>query len=329
MEQKILDVLRRMQTILDETQLKELKSSLQIIFSDCKIIEENKELLSLDSSWQIDLEDFLISKTLAGKSESTIKRYRYELNRLLSYINKPSKNILDTDILKFMSTYKSVRNVSNRTLKNVRAIYNSFFVWLRDKGRISKNPILLVEDIKVEVKIRKPYTDTEKELLFRACTNIREKAMLECLYSTAIRVTELVSLNRSDIRLDTKEIVVFGKGGKERTTYLNEKARMYLNEYLNTRTDNNPALFVSSKFPHERLGKNGIENIIRELGKKVGVCAHPHRFRRTAATNALNRGMPIQEVSKLLGHTKLETTMMYCTVEQESVQFHHKKYLSA
>lgn len=186
-----------------------------------------------------------------------------------------------------------------------------------------------VEQIKVEKKIRKPYSDTEREKMLRNCRTLRDKAMLEFLYSTAVRVSELAALNISDVRFGTRDMIVFGKGAKERVVYLNERSNLYLLEYLEGRTDSNPALFVSERAPHRRLTKSGIEDIVRKTGQKSGVHAFPHRFRRTAATNALNRGMPVQEVAKLLGHSKLETTMEYCTVEQESVKFHHGKYLSA
>ena len=190
--------------------------------------------------------------------------------------------------------------------------------------------MVLVEDIKVEKKLKKPFTDEERELLLRNCETLRDKAMMEFLYSTAVRVSELAALNKDDIRWTTKDLVVFGKGSKERTVYINDRTNMYMKEYLETRKDDNEALFVSLRSPHERLSKTGIEDIIRRTGKRAGVeKAHPHRFRRTAATNALNRGMPVQEVAQLLGHAKLETTMVYCSVDQAGVKYHHQKYLSA
>lgn len=329
MEQKIMEVLYRMQPILEKDQLKNLQDTLNVVFSGCNLVKEKQELQTINRNWLSDMEEYLMSKALEGKSPATVHRYRYELQRLLSYVNKEVKNIRPDDISGYMRAYKRIRQVSNQTLKNVRAVYSSFFAWLRDRDRIGKNPMLLVEEIKVEVKIRKPYTDAERELLFRQCTSLRDKALIECFYSTAVRVSELASLDQTDIRFGIRDLTVFGKGGKERTAYLNEKSHMYLQEYLLSRQDNNPALFVSEKAPHQRLTKSGIEDIIRRIGKRANIHAYPHRFRRTAATNALNRGMPVQEVSKLLGHSKLETTMMYCTIEQESVQFHHKKYLSA
>lgn len=330
MEQKIMEVLRRMQELLCENHLKELQNVLRMVFVGCEIIQEKQELRVSNNAWMVDLEDFLMSKALEGKSPNTVERYRYELQRLLSYVNKGVADITDGDISNYMRAYKAIRQISNQTLKNVRAVYSGFFAWLRDRDRIRKNPMVLVEDIKVEKKIKKPFTDEERELLLRNCETLRDKAMMEFLYSTAVRVSELAALNRKDIRWTTKDLTVFGKGSKERTVYLNDRTNMYMKEYLETRSDDNEALFVSIRNPHERLSKRGIEDIIKRTGRRAGVDkAHPHRFRRTAATNALNRGMPVQEVAQLLGHAKLETTMVYCSVDQAGVKYHHQKYLSA
>ena len=329
MERKIMEVLRRMQTVIEETQLNELKNILNMVFAGCELAE-NTELQIVDQSWTGDLEDFLMSKALEGKSSETVKRYRYELNRLLSYVNKGVADILPGDISGYMRMYKKIRQVSNQTLKNVRTVYSSFFAWLRDRDRIRKNPMMLVEDVKVESVIRKPYSDEDREKMFRACTTLRDKAMLEFLYSTAVRVSELARLDRKDIRFGTKDIIVYGKGAKERRVYLNDRTNMYMREYLQSRTDDEPALFVGTKLPHGRMTKAGIEDAIRRIGRRAGVeKAHPHRFRRTALTNALNRGMPLQEAMLMAGHAKPETTMRYCTVDMEAVQYHHKKYLSA
>ena len=329
MERKIMEVLRRMQTALQEGQLNELKNVLNMVFAGCELAE-NTDLQVVDRSWLGDLEDFLVSKALEGKSPETVNRYRYELNRLLSYVNKSVSDILPGDISGYMRMYKKIRQVSNQTLKNVRTVYSSFFTWLRDRGRIRKNPMMLVEDVKVGSVIRKPYSDEDREKMFRACTTLRDKAMLEFLYSTAVRVSELARLDRKDIRFGTKDIIVYGKGAKERRVYLNDRTNMYMREYLQSRTDDNPALFVGVRIPHGRMTKAGIEDAIRRIGRRAGVeKAHPHRFRRTALTNALNRGMPLQEAMLMAGHAKPETTMRYCTVDMEAVQYHHKKYLSA
>lgn len=329
MDEKIMEVLRKMQDYLDDKQLRELQSVMRMVFAGCEL-QEQMGLMVVNDSWHTDLEDYLMSKALEGKSVETVKRYRYELNRLLSYINKAIVDVTDIDISQYLRVYKNLRSVSNQTLKNVRSVYSSFFAWLRDRDRIRINPMALVEDIKVEQVLKRPYSDEERERMLRECQTLRDKAMMEFLYSTAVRVSELAALNRDDIRWTSKDLIVFGKGSKERTVYLNDRTNMYMKEYLESRTDVNPALFVSLRAPHKRLTKSGIETMIRETGKRSGVVkAHPHRFRRTAATNALNRGMPVQEVAQMLGHAKLETTMVYCTVNADGVKYHHNKYLSA
>ena len=230
MEHKILEVLRRMQAVLQENQMRELKNALNIVFAGCKLVEETA-IQVIERSWMTDLEDFLMSKVLEGKSPETVQRYRYELKRLLSYINKAVTDVTAGDISGYMRAYKRLRQVSNQTLQNVRAVYSSFFSWLRDRNRIRENPITLVENIKTEKVLKKPYTDEEREMLLRNCKTLRDKAMLEFLYSTAVRVSELARLNREDIRFTNKDLVVFGKGAKERRVYINDRTNMYLREY--------------------------------------------------------------------------------------------------
>ena len=329
MERKIMEVLRRMQTVISEEQLGELKNVLNMVFAGCEL-QENTDLRVVDGSWRDDMEDFLMSKALGGLAVDTVDRYRYELTRMLSYVNKAVKEITEGDVSGYLRAYKRLRKVCNQTLKNVRSVFSTFFSWLRDRGRIIKNPMALVENIKVEKKIRKPFSDTEREKMFRSCTNLRDMAMLEFLYSTAVRVSELTRLNRDDIRFGTRDLIVYGKGGKERRVYLNERTHMYLKEYLQSRTDDNPALFVGVRAPFRRLTKAGVEDAVRRIGRRAGVKnAHPHRFRRTSITNALNRGMPLHEARDMAGHVKADTTLMYSETDQEAVQYHHKKYLSA
>ena len=329
MERKIMEVLRLMQPVIDEEQLGELKNVLRMVFAGCEL-QENTSLQVVDDSWRDDMEDFLMSKALGGLAVDTVDRYRYELTRMLSYVNKAVKEITEGDVSGYLRTYKRLRKVCNQTLKNVRSVFSTFFSWLRDRGRIIKNPMALVESIKVEKKIRKPFSDTEREKMFRSCTNLRDMAMLEFLYSTAVRVSELTRLNRDDIRFGTRDLIVYGKGGKERRVYLNERTHMYIKEYLQSRTDDNPALFVGVRAPFRRLTKAGVEDAVRRIGRRAGVKnAHPHRFRRTSITNALNRGMPLHEARDMAGHVKADTTLMYSETDQEAVQYHHKKYLSA
>lgn len=331
MKEKLINqVLFSMQGLMEDSLLAELKTVLQNVLQLYEITQERQELRTVDDSWREDLEDYLMAKALEGRSVKTIERYRYELYRMLSYVNKAVGRINSEDISGYMRAYKKLRKVGNQTLKNVRTVYSGFFTWLHIRGRVSCNIMAMVGQVKVERTLKKPFSDEERERLFRSCETLRDKAIIEFLYSTAVRVSELEGLNRSDIRWNNKDLIVMGKGAKERRVYLNEKTNMYLREYLDGRTDDNEALFVSLRHPYNRLSKQGIEALAARIGKRAEVPnTHPHRFRRTAATNSLNRGMPLQEVATILGHAKLETTMIYCTVEQESVQLHHKKYLSA
>lgn len=332
LENKIYDVIRRMTPKLNTTQLQDLKDTLFIVFENCDIVDnsEHTELSVVNESWKYDLQDFLTSKTLEGKTDETLERYRYELVRLLQYLNKATNDILPSDISKYMQAYKRIRKVSNSTLQGMRSCYSSFFRWCHDNDRIDKNPMMQVEKIKVPKIIREPYSDEEREKLFRSAKNIRDKAIIEVLYSTAVRVSELVKLDIKDINWNTRGVIVYGKGDKERTVYLNDRATMYLKEYLAIRKDDNPALFVSLRAPHSRITKCGVEDMMNTVGRAAGIKkSHPHKMRRTSITNAVNRGMPIQEAALFAGHASTETTLLYWTADQEAVRYHHKKYLSA
>ena len=237
----------------------------------------------------------------------------------------------------YLTTYKNIRKVSNTYLNNIRRVFSSFFGWLNNKGFISNNPAIGLEAIKTEKKIRKGFSDEELDKLKRACNQKRDLALIEFMYSTGVRASELVSLNKGDIDYYRKSAIVYGKGNKEREVYLTPIACSYLKEYLDARKDNNDAndaLFVSSRFPYKRLSVAGVERILKKLGENAGVeNVHPHRFRRTMATNILNKGMPIEEVieevKELLGHSKLDTTMIYCTVNKENVKHTHQRLMSA
>lgn len=308
----------------------ELKNILYCVLSGYEIMEKGRELRRMDGSWEEELGAFLVRKRVEGRSEGTINQYNQHLRRMLRYINKPVKDITEADLFMYISMYKRQREVSNVYLDNIRLVFSSFFGWLDSKGYISKNPAAGIDPIKSEKKIKKPLSDTELEILRRKCTLERDVSLVEFLYSTGVRVSELVSLNRRDVDFDGMKAIVYGKGAKEREVYLTAAACMHLKEYIDTRTDDNVALFVSLRAPHERLTVSGVEELLRKLGKSTGIeKVHPHRFRRTMATNILNKGMPIEEVREILGHVKLDTTMIYCQVSRENVRHHHKKYMSA
>lgn len=308
----------------------ELKNVLYCVLSGYEITERSRELRQVDGSWEEELGAFLVRKRVEGRSDGTIEQYQQHLKRMLQYINKPVKEITEADLFMYISMYKKKRDVSNVYLDNIRLVFSSFFGWLNNKGYISKNPAVGLDPIKKEKRLKKPLSDIELEVLRRNCVIERDTALVEFLYSTGVRVSELIALNRQDIDFNNMRAVVYGKGAKEREAYLTAAASMHLKEYLDTRKDNNEALFVSLKEPHERLSVAGVEDILRRLGRETGIeKVHPHRFRRTMATNILHKGMPIEEVREILGHVKLDTTLIYCQVSRENVRHHHKKYMSA
>ena len=274
------------------------------------------------------LQEFLDVKALEGCSKATIENYKFNLNKFLLGVGKDPTEIATQDIRKYLADYKRERGVSNTTLDNMRRVFQSFFTWMHREGYILKDPCAAVNKIRADKIIKNPYSDEEMELIREAAKNLREKAIIEVLYSTGMRIGELEKLNKDDIDFVNGKAIVFGKGAKEREVYFNVKAQLALKKYLENRNDTNEALFVGLQSPYNRLKVSTYEKILRELGGRCGVHCHPHRFRRTCATILLNKGMPIQEVSKILGHAKLETTMIYCEINQQSVAANHKKYMN-
>lgn len=322
----ILNILTGMQDILSDTQMFHLKNVLQTVVSKYNIVEKANEIIVQNTSWTHDLENYLIHKKTEGRTQKTCKQYFRQLVKLFSYINKSINDINDTDILSYLQEYKSFYQIDNRSLENMRLVFSSFFSWAVNDGRIKTNPMLKIGKIKYDYKVKESLSDKEREQLTLSCDNLRDMALLEFLYSTGIRGSELVSLDISQVHFGDDELIVFGKGCKERKVYLNAKSSVYLQKYIASRTDSNEALFVSLRQPFNRLSLAGIEAILKRIGKKAGVSnVHPHRFRRTSATNALNKGMDLQYVSTMLGHANPNTTMIYCTVDQDNVKSSHKK----
>lgn len=274
------------------------------------------------------LQEFLDVKALEGCSKATIENYKFNLNKFLLGVGKDPTEIATQDIRKYLADYKRERGVSNTTLDNMRRVFQSFFTWMHREGYIIKDPCAAVNKIRADKIIKNPYSDEEMELMREAAKNLREKAIIEVLYSTGMRIGELEKLNKDDIDFVNGKAIVFGKGAKEREVYFNMKAQLALKKYLENRNDTNEALFVGLQSPYNRLKVSTYEKILRELGGRCGVHCHPHRFRRTCATILLNKGMPIQEVSKVFGHAKLETTLIYCEINQQSVAANHKKYMN-
>ena len=310
-------------------QLCTVKEAVRMVLCNYDISEKETALQVVNNSSQRYLQLYLATCEQAGKSPGTVANYRYHISRLLSYINKDIPTITDDDLYIYMYNYRHQNEVSNSYMDNIRIVFNGFFKWLIKRRVIDRNPVDAIDPIKSQRKIKKPLSPHEMENLRSSCKNERDLAIIECLYSSAVRASELLRLNRSDISFSGGDIVVLGKGNKERVTYLNAKAHVHLQRYLAMRTDDNPALFVTSKAPHTRLQRSGLEAIARRLGTAAGVeNVHPHRFRRTSATDLLNVGMPIEQVQELLGHKNIETTRMYCTVTRASVKHNHQRFMN-
>lgn len=269
---------------------------------------------------------FIATKKLEGKSERTLRRYQPELEKLVYFLDKKLYEVSSYDLRLYLSLYKEQRKISNRTLENMRKTISTFFGWLHDEGLIGQNPARAVKQIKYDKIVRKPFTPVEREKIKSACSQLRDLALSEFLYASGLRVSEVVSLDRTSIDFVTREATVIGKGGKERRFYLSEVCAEYLRQYLNSRCDDNAALFVGTKSPYRRLTKEGVEYIVKDLGQKAGVSnVHPHRFRRTLATDLVRKGVPIQDVAQILGHSDLRTTQVYVALDQSTVKYHYSQ----
>ncbi|MEY8327558.1 site-specific tyrosine recombinase/integron integrase [Lachnospiraceae bacterium 54-11] len=327
-EQFICEVLHHLPDYISG-QLSEIKEAIRVVLCKYELTAKETSLQTVNNSSLHYLKMYLESCEQAGKSSGTIGLYSFHLSRLLSYTNKDITCITDDDLYMYLYNYKHKRTVSNSYLNQLRLVFNGFFKWLIKKRILASNPVDSIDPTKCQKKVKKPLSAEEVERLRSACESERDLAIIECLYSTAVRASELLQLDRSDISFTRNDIVVLGKGNKERLTYLNAKSHIHLQNYLNLRTDDNPALFVSSKAPHDRLTRRGLEDVLNRIASVANVDnVHPHRFRRTSATDLLNAGMPIEQVQELLGHKSIETTRIYCTVNQEAVKHNHKRYMN-
>ena len=326
----IESVKNRLVHVLDESQMQELEMAITICLDGLQLQKECTELSTqVVDNWEY-CRRYMQSLVVAGKAKGTIENYGMHLKLLLEDVRKPVQDITDDDLMLHLAKQKYERKLGNRYLDQKRIAFRQFFKWMRKKKFIAESPAELLDPIKYDTKLKKPFKDEEREMLRCACKCERDWAILEFLYSTAARVSEVVSLNREDIDFTEKQCIVRGKGGKERMLYLNATAVYHLKKYLDERTDDNPALFVSTKKPFERLSDKGIQAVLRRLGKVAGVAnVHPHRYRRTALTNAANRGMPLQDVQFMAGHASPDTTMIYCSIDTSKVKAEHKMYLAA
>ena len=322
----ISKIQNQMKPYLNQGQYMKLTNSLLDSLKDIDIIDKGNDLSDFDNFKLLNL--FLSAKQVEGCSNKTIQYYESTIEKMLIKIKKHVYNINTDDLRSYLFNHKNEKHSSKTTIDNIRRIFSSFFSWLEDEDYIIKNPVRRIHRVKTGRVVKEVLTDENLEVLRDNCKEIRDLAMVELLISTGIRVGELVRLNIEDIDFYERECVVFGKGESERVVYFDARTKIHLMEYLHSRVDENPALFVSLNNPHTRLGISGVETRLRELGNKCKINnVHPHKFRRTMATNAIDKGMPIEQVQKLLGHIKIETTMHYTVVKQSNVKFSHRKYL--
>ena len=319
----ITEVLQRMLPYLNNQQLDQLKSTVDSVLTkyeiaDDSIIQSSEELVS----------KFIEAKRIEGCSEKTLIYYRKTISDMLSGIEKEAMHITTEDLRKYLTNYQEKKNISKVTVDNIRRILSSFFSWLEDEDYVLKSPIRRIHKVKTASTVKETYTDEALEQMRDGCSELRDLAMIDILASTGMRVGEMVLLNRNDINFNERECVVLGKGNKQRIVYFDARTKIHLQNYLESRTDNDEALFVTLKSPHTRLTIGGVEVRIRELGKSLGMNkVHPHKFRRTLATVAIDKGMPIEQLQQLLGHKRIDTTLQYAMVKQSNVKNAHRKYI--
>lgn len=323
-ENLIRDVIQGMLPYLNNAQNEKLREVLQFSLANYELREKEKQ----DDNEENFVELFLSAKRIEGCSEKTLKYYESTIRAMLYDLQKDVKHVVTDDIRKYLTEYQERKKSSKVTIDNIRRILSSFFSWLEDEDYILKSPVRRIHKIKTGLNVKETYSDEALELMRDKCTELRDLAMIDMFASTGMRVGEMVLLNINDIDFNERECVVFGKGSKERVVYFDARTKIHLLNYLQSRKDNNPALFVSLKAPHHRLKIGGVEKRLRELGKSLGLNkVHPHKFRRTLATMAIDKGMPIEQLQQLLGHRKIDTTMQYAMVKQSNVKMAHRKYI--
>ncbi len=272
--------------------------------------------------------EFLSAKRIEGCSDKSLNYYRKTITAALDSVGKGIKHITTDDLRTYLTNYQAEKKSSKVTMDNIRRILSSFFSWLEDEDYIIKSPVRRIHKVKTSKTIKETYTDENLELMRDNCVELRDLAMIDMLASTGMRVGEMVLLNRGDINFNERECIVLGKGDKERIIYFDARTKLHLQNYLDSRTDDTPALFVSLRSPHNRLTIGAIELRLREMGKKLGISkVHPHKFRRTLATMAIDKGMPIEQLQRLLGHQRIDTTLQYAMVKQSNVKLAHRKYI--
>ena len=322
MDEKLVSILNEMADYLNIAQMKKLQ---EVLLKNLSDETPQKEEISNNEY----LKMFIDAKRIEGCSMRTLSYYQVTVEHLLSQITCPIRKITTDQIRCYLANYQKRNNCSKVTVDNIRRNISSFFSWLEEEDYILKSPMRRIHKIKTKQAVKEIISDEIIERLRDNCKCLRDLAMIDLLYSTGIRVGELVGLNISDINFEERECVIYGKGDKERRVYFDAKAKLHLQNYIESRVDNNPALFVTLDAPYDRIKISGVEIRIRELGRKLDIeKIHPHKFRRTMATRAIDKGMPIEQVQKILGHSQIDTTMKYAIVNQNNVKTSHRRYIA-
>ncbi len=323
-EQIINEIQQRMLPYLNNEQLLKLKNTLQEVFTYLDL----SETMQHEKPEKPLIKSFILAKQIEGCSEKTLKYYQNTIEKMVRKLNKTPQQITTDDIRKYLTDYQAEHKSGKVTIDNIRRILSSFFSWLEDEDYIIKSPVRRIHKVKTAKIVKETYSDEELELMRDNCESLRDLAIIDLLASSGMRVGEMVTLNREDINFSERECVVLGKGNKERQVYFDARTKIHLKNYLEKRTDNNPALFVTLRAPFERLQIGGVETRLRKFGDKLNITkVYPHKFRRTLATAAIDKGMPIEQVQRLLGHQKIDTTMHYAMVKQQNVKLAHRKFI--
>ena len=326
MKQKIMtEIVQQMLPHLDNVQLQKLQKVLEHSLYNYELSEKIAE--PEDDSQKL-IDSFVYAKRIEGCSEKTLKYYRTTIETMTMAIDKGVRHMQTDDLRAYLTEYKEKHGSSRVTIDNIRRILSSFFSWLEDEDHILKSPVRRIHKVKTATNIKETYTDEELEKIRDNCAEIRDLAIIDMLASTGMRIGEMVLLNKADINFNERECVVFGKGDKERVVYFDARTKIHLQNYIDSRNDDEPALFVTLRAPHTRITIGGIESRLRAMGKALKIeKVHPHKFRRTLATMAIDKGMPIEQLQKLLGHKRIDTTLQYAMVKQSNVKQAHRKYI--
>lgn len=326
MKQRIMEeIVQQMLPHLDNAQLQKLQEVLEHSFYNCEISSKVTEAED-DSQKLIDA--FVYAKRIEGCSEKTLKYYRTTIEAMTEAIDKGVRRMQTDDLRAYLTEYQEKHGSSRVTIDNIRRILSSFFSWLEDEDHILKSPVRRIHKVKTATNIKETYTDEELEKMRDNCEELRDLAIVDMLASTGMRIGEMVLLNKADINFNERECVVFGKGDKERVVYFDARTKIHLQNYIDSRSDENTALFVTLRAPYTRITIGGIESRLREMGKNLEIeKIHPHKFRRTLATMAIDKGMPIEQLQQLLGHKRIDTTLQYAMVKQSNVKHAHRKYI--